>query len=73
MLASARRCVLELCGHDGGAAAVFAERARGLLFDANDLARELAQTNGATLLHEARSGGGSIFRIIFSDPGRWEI
>ncbi|MEO7775425.1 MAG: ATP-binding protein [Steroidobacteraceae bacterium] len=36
------------------------------------LARELAQTNGATLLHESRSGGGSVFRLVFTDPGRWE-
>ncbi|MDB6090117.1 MAG: two-component system, NtrC family, sensor histidine kinase PilS [Gammaproteobacteria bacterium] len=36
------------------------------------LARELAQTNGATLLYEARQGGGSIFRLVFADPRRWE-
>jgi len=36
------------------------------------LARELAQSNGATLLHESPDGGGSLFRIVFSDPGRWE-
>jgi two-component system, NtrC family, sensor histidine kinase PilS len=36
------------------------------------LARELAQTNGATLLYEARPGGGSIFRLVFADPRRWE-
>jgi two-component system sensor histidine kinase PilS (NtrC family) len=36
------------------------------------LARELAQTNGATLLHETRPGGGSLFRVVFSDPVRWE-
>jgi two-component system sensor histidine kinase PilS (NtrC family) len=36
------------------------------------LARELAQTNGATLLYEARSGGGSLFRLVFADPRRWE-
>jgi two-component system sensor histidine kinase PilS (NtrC family) len=35
------------------------------------LARELAQANGATLLYEARDGGGSIFRIVFADPSRW--
>jgi two-component system, NtrC family, sensor histidine kinase PilS len=35
------------------------------------LARELAQTNGATLLYEPRSGGGSLFRLVFTDPGRW--
>jgi two-component system sensor histidine kinase PilS (NtrC family) len=36
------------------------------------LARELAQTNGATLLYAPREGGGSIFRLIFADPRRWE-
>jgi two-component system sensor histidine kinase PilS (NtrC family) len=37
------------------------------------LARELAQSNGATLLHEPRAGGGSIFRLVFAGPRRWEI
>jgi len=37
------------------------------------LARELAQTNGATLLYEPRAGGGSVFRIVFADPRRWEV
>jgi len=36
------------------------------------LARELASSNGATLLHESPPGGGSLFRLVFSDPGRWE-
>jgi two-component system, NtrC family, sensor histidine kinase PilS len=36
------------------------------------IARELCQCNGALLLYEARPGGGSIFRIIFSDPQRWQ-
>jgi two-component system sensor histidine kinase PilS (NtrC family) len=36
------------------------------------IARELAQCNGALLLYEPRSGGGSIFRVIFADPQRWE-
>ena len=35
------------------------------------LARELGQSNGATLLYEPRDGGGSIFRIVFADPSRW--
>jgi two-component system sensor histidine kinase PilS (NtrC family) len=44
------------------------ERGTGLgLF----LARELAQSNRATLLYEARDGNGSVFRIVFADPGRW--
>ena len=37
------------------------------------LARELAQSNGATLLHEPRAGGGSVFRLVFADPHRWEV
>lgn len=37
------------------------------------LAREIAQTNGATLLYEPRPGGGSLFRIVFADPRRWEL
>jgi two-component system, NtrC family, sensor histidine kinase PilS len=36
------------------------------------LARELAQANGATLLYESRQGGGSVFRLVFADPRRWE-
>jgi len=36
------------------------------------LARELAQSNGATLLYESRAGGGSVFRLVFADPRRWE-
>ena len=36
------------------------------------ISRELCQTNGALLAYEARAGGGSIFRIIFADPQRWE-
>ncbi|MGA8706333.1 MAG: ATP-binding protein [Steroidobacteraceae bacterium] len=45
-----------------------AQRGTGLgLF----LARELAAANGATLLYEPREGGGSIFRIVFADPSRW--
>ena len=36
------------------------------------IARELCQLNRAILLYEPRSGEGSIFRIVFSDPQRWE-
>ncbi len=36
------------------------------------ISRELCQTNGAMLLYEARPGGGSLFRVIFADPQRWE-
>jgi two-component system sensor histidine kinase PilS (NtrC family) len=37
------------------------------------LARELAQSNRATLLYEPRAGGGSVFRLVFADPRRWEV
>jgi two-component system, NtrC family, sensor histidine kinase PilS len=36
------------------------------------IARELAGCNRALLVFEPRSGGGSIFRIVFADPQRWE-
>jgi two-component system, NtrC family, sensor histidine kinase PilS len=36
------------------------------------IARELCQLNRSILLYEDRSGGGSTFRIVFSDPQRWE-
>jgi two-component system sensor histidine kinase PilS (NtrC family) len=36
------------------------------------ISRELCQTNGALLLYEPRPDGGSIFRVIFADPQRWQ-
>jgi two-component system sensor histidine kinase PilS (NtrC family) len=36
------------------------------------IARELSQLNRAVLLYEPRGHDGSIFRIVFSDPQRWE-
>jgi two-component system, NtrC family, sensor histidine kinase PilS len=36
------------------------------------IARELCQLNRAVLLYEPRQGGGSVFRVVFSDPQRWE-
>ncbi|MEX0734390.1 MAG: ATP-binding protein [Steroidobacteraceae bacterium] len=36
------------------------------------IARELAQCNRALLVFEPRTGGGSIFRIVFADPQRWQ-
>ena len=36
------------------------------------IARELCQLNRAVLLYEPRGGDGSTFRIVFSDPQRWE-
>jgi two-component system, NtrC family, sensor histidine kinase PilS len=36
------------------------------------ISRELCEVNRAALVYEPRDGGGSIFRIIFADPQRWE-
>jgi two-component system sensor histidine kinase PilS (NtrC family) len=33
---------------------------------------ELCECNRAALLYEPRNEGGSVFRIIFADPSRWE-
>ena len=37
------------------------------------IARELCQLNRAILLYEPRDGDGSVFRVVFSDPQRWEV
>jgi len=36
------------------------------------IARELAHSNRAVLGYEPRPDGGSIFRLVFADPQRWE-
>jgi two-component system, NtrC family, sensor histidine kinase PilS len=36
------------------------------------IARELCQLNRAILLYEPREAEGSVFRVVFSDPQRWE-
>ena len=36
------------------------------------ISRELCELNRATLSYRDRESGGSIFRIVFSDPDRWE-
>ena len=36
------------------------------------ISRELCELNRATLVYLDRPAGGSIFRIVFSDPDRWE-
>jgi two-component system sensor histidine kinase PilS (NtrC family) len=36
------------------------------------ISRELCECNRAALIHEPRPGGGSLFRIVFADPARWE-
>lgn len=36
------------------------------------ISRELCECNQATLVYDARRDGGSVFRIVFADPARWE-
>lgn len=37
------------------------------------ICRELCERNGATLRYSPRPGGGSVFRIVFADPHRWQM
>jgi two-component system sensor histidine kinase PilS (NtrC family) len=37
------------------------------------ISRELCELNRATLVYLDRPGGGSIFRIVFADSGRWDV
>jgi two-component system, NtrC family, sensor histidine kinase PilS len=79
-MSGSARPFLEVADRGGGVAPEHAERIFEPFFSAGRgtglglfLARELAQTNGATLLYEARAGGGSVFRLVFADPRRWEV
>ena len=79
-MSSNARPFLEVADRGGGVAPEHAERIFEPFFSGGRgtglglfLARELAQANGATLLHEPRSGGGSVFRLVFADPRRWEV
>jgi two-component system sensor histidine kinase PilS (NtrC family) len=78
---NSNRPYLEVADHGAGISLDAAERIFEPFFTAGDggtglglfIARELAHCNRAVLLYEPRHGGGSIFRIVFSDPLRWEI
>ncbi len=76
---STARPFLEVADRGPGIAVQHRERIFEPFFTGNErgtglglfLARELAQTNGATLLYEPRTSGGSLFRLVFRDPERW--
>jgi two-component system sensor histidine kinase PilS (NtrC family) len=36
------------------------------------ISRELCESNGAALRYQPRPDGGSLFRIVFADPQRWQ-
>jgi two-component system, NtrC family, sensor histidine kinase PilS len=78
-MSGSARPFLEVADRGGGVATEHVEKIFEPFFSGGRgtglglfLARELAQTNGATLLYEPRTGGGSVFRLIFADPRRWE-
>jgi len=78
-LASTARPFLEVADRGPGIPVQHRERIFEPFFTGNErgtglglfLSRELAQTNGATLLYEPRTSGGSLFRLVFRDPERW--
>jgi two-component system, NtrC family, sensor histidine kinase PilS len=78
-MASTARPVLEVADRGPGISVQNREKIFEPFFTGNEkgtglglfLARELAQTNGATLLYEPRTSGGSLFRLVFRDPERW--
>ena len=74
------RPFLEVRDHGLGVDAATAEQIFEPFFTARSggtglglyISRELCELNRATLLYLDRDGGGSIFRIVFSDPDRWD-
>jgi two-component system sensor histidine kinase PilS (NtrC family) len=79
-LAGAGRPFLEVCDQGPGIADEDAERIFEPFFTRKStgsglglfLARELAEINDATLLYRPGETGGSVFRVVFSDPARWQ-
>ena len=79
-LATSERPILEVVDRGPGIPAADSERIFEPFFTVGHggtglglfIARELAQCNRAILRYEAREGGGSVFRVVFADPQRWE-
>lgn len=79
-LASNRRPFVEVRDHGSGIAPEDTERVFEPFFTKAAqgtglglfLARELAESNGAVLIHESPPDGGTLFRLVFADPVRWE-
>ncbi|MGE3891687.1 MAG: PAS domain-containing sensor histidine kinase [Steroidobacteraceae bacterium] len=80
-ISNTNRPYLEIADRGAGISTEQAERIFEPFFTAGEggtglglfIARELAHCNRAVLIYEPRHGGGSTFRIVFSDPQRWEI
>lgn len=74
------RPFVEVADHGRGVDAATAEKMFEPFFTARSggtglglyISRELCELNRATLMYLDRPGGGSIFRIVFADPDRWD-
>lgn len=74
------RPYLEVCDHGNGVDPATADKIFEPFYTERSggtglglyISRELCELNRATLLYLDRPGGGSIFRIVFADPDRWE-
>lgn len=74
------RPFLEVCDHGNGVDPTSAEKIFEPFYTERSggtglglyMSRELCELNRSTLLYLDRPGGGSIFRIVFADPNRWE-
>jgi len=74
------RPYLEVCDHGNGVDATTAEKIFEPFFTERSggtglglyISRELCELNRAGLMYLDRPGGGSIFRIVFADPERWD-
>jgi two-component system sensor histidine kinase PilS (NtrC family) len=74
------RPFVEVADHGRGVDAATAEKLFEPFFTARSggtglglyISRELCELNRATLIYLDRPGGGSIFRIVFADPDRWD-
>ena len=74
------RPFLEVCDHGNGVDAATAEKIFEPFYTERSggtglglyISRELCELNRAGLMYLDRPGGGSIFRIVFADPARWD-
>ena len=79
-MATQERPYLEVCDHGNGVDPATAEKIFEPFYTERSggtglglyISRELCELNRASLLYLDRPGGGSIFRIVFADPDRWD-
>jgi two-component system sensor histidine kinase PilS (NtrC family) len=75
-----QRPYLEVLDHGHGVDATTADKLFGPFYTERSggtglglyISRELCELSRATLVYQAREPNGSIFRIVFADPGRWD-